>query len=175
MSGNNQTYISRTSGLKAKDYIGYAMVDTQSQPYSGHWPTTKKQFDLALLLKEELQQIGATKVYLDQEACVVYGRIPANIPADSYEAVGFIAHMDTAPDASGTDVKPWVLENYDGKDSMRIYVEASGSNDFKALQQQIAAAVKSRIGFTPIVYVVELGFLPRSEKKSKRVIDERFN
>ena len=66
------------------------------------------------------------------------------------------------------------ISHLDGKDSMRIYVEASGSNDFKALQQQVAAAVKSKIGFTPIVYVVELGFLPRSEKKSKRVIDERF-
>lgn len=117
----------------------YAMVDTQSQPYSGHWPTTKKQFDLALLLKEELQQIGATKVYLDQEACVVYGRIPANIPADSYEAVGFIAHMDTAPDASGTDVKPWVLENYDGKDILlnaekNIVMKAA---DYDNLQQYI--------------------------------------
>ena len=67
------------------------------------------------------------------------------------------------------------ISHLDGKDSMRIYVEASGSNDFKALQQKIAAAVKSKIGFTPIVYVVELGFLPRSEKKSKRVFDERFN
>ena len=66
------------------------------------------------------------------------------------------------------------ISHLDGKDSMRIYVETSGSNDFKALQQQVAAAVKSKIGFTPIVYVVELGFLPRSEKKSKRVIDERF-
>lgn len=117
----------------------YAMVDTQSQPYSGHWPTTKKQFDLALLLKEELQQIGATKVYLDQEACVVYGSIPANIPADSYEAVGFIAHMDTAPDASGTDVKPWVLENYDGKDILlnaekNIVMKAA---DYDNLQQYI--------------------------------------
>lgn len=117
----------------------YAMVDTQSQPYSGHWPTTKKQFNLALLLKEELQQIGATKVYLDQEACVVYGSIPANIPADSYEAVGFIAHMDTAPDASGTDVKPWVLENYDGKDILlnaekNIVMKAA---DYDNLQQYI--------------------------------------
>jgi phenylacetate-CoA ligase len=66
------------------------------------------------------------------------------------------------------------ISHLDGKDSTRIYVEASGSNDFKALQQKVAAAVKSKIGFTPIVYVVELGFLPRSEKKSKRVIDERF-
>ena len=66
------------------------------------------------------------------------------------------------------------ISHLDGKDSMRIYVEASGSCDFQSLQHRIAAAVKSRIGFTPIVYVVELGFLPRSEKKSKRVIDERF-
>ena len=66
------------------------------------------------------------------------------------------------------------ISHLDGKDSMRIYVEASGSSDFKSLQQKVAAAVKSKIGFTPLVYVVELGFLPRSEKKSKRVIDERF-
>ena len=66
------------------------------------------------------------------------------------------------------------ISHLDGKASMRIYVEAAGSSDFKALQQSVAASVKSRIGFTPIVYVVELGFLPRSEKKSKRVIDERF-
>ena len=66
------------------------------------------------------------------------------------------------------------ISHLDGKDSMRIYVEASGSNDFKDLQKKVADAVKSKIGFTPIVYVVELGFLPRSEKKTKRVIDERF-
>ncbi len=66
------------------------------------------------------------------------------------------------------------ISHLEGKDSMRIYVEASGSNDFKELQQKVAARVKSKIGFTPIVYVVEMGFLPRSEKKSKRVIDERF-
>ena len=67
-----------------------------------------------------------------------------------------------------------LISHLDGKDSMRIYVEAGGNNDFKALQQKVAASVKSKIGFTPIVYVVELGLLPRSEKKSKRVIDERF-
>ena len=50
----------------------------------------------------------------------------------------------------------------------------SGIINIKALQKKIAAAVEINIGFTPIVYVVELGFLPRSEKKSKRVIDERF-
>ncbi len=66
------------------------------------------------------------------------------------------------------------ISHLDGKDSMRIYVEASGTEDFRDLQQRVAQTVKSKIGFTPIVYVVELGFLPRSEKKTKRVIDERF-
>ena len=55
-----------------------------------------------------------------------------------------------------------------------FYVESAGTNDFQALQKKVAETVKSKIGFTPLVYVVELGFLPRSEKKSKRVIDERF-
>ena len=67
------------------------------------------------------------------------------------------------------------ISHLDGKDTMRIYVEAGGNNDFKALQQKVAASVKSKIGFTPLVKIVELGFLPRSEKKSKRVIDERFS
>lgn len=66
------------------------------------------------------------------------------------------------------------ISHLDGRDSMRIYVETSGSNDFNSLAVRVAERVKSRIGFTPIVKVVELGFLPRSEKKSKRVIDERY-
>ena len=67
------------------------------------------------------------------------------------------------------------ISYHDGKAVMRIYVESDGSNDFKMLQHKVAATVKSRIGFTPMVYVVELGFLPRSEKKTQRVIDDRFN
>ncbi|MCR4903359.1 MAG: peptidase T [Butyrivibrio sp.] len=94
----------------------YAKVDTQSQPYNGIWPTTSKQFDLARMLKEELIKIGVSEVYMDEKACVVYGIIPSNIPAGEGMAVGFVAHMDTAPDASGSNVKPWVLENYDGSD-----------------------------------------------------------
>ena len=55
-----------------------------------------------------------------------------------------------------------------------FYVETNGSVDFMDLAKRIAGTVKSRIGFTPLVKVVELGLLPRSEKKSKRVIDERY-
>jgi phenylacetate-CoA ligase len=57
---------------------------------------------------------------------------------------------------------------------MRSYVETNGTVDFLDIARRIAERVKSRIGFTPLVKVVELGVLPRSEKKSKRVIDERF-
>lgn len=66
------------------------------------------------------------------------------------------------------------ISHLDGKDTMRIYVETNGSIDFLDLSKRIAARVKSKIGFTPLVKVVELGLLPRSEKKSKRVIDERY-
>ncbi len=66
------------------------------------------------------------------------------------------------------------ISHLNGKDTMRIYVETNGSVDFLDLSKRIAATVKSRIGFTPLVKVVELGLLPRSEKKSKRIIDERY-
>ena len=67
------------------------------------------------------------------------------------------------------------ISHLDGKDTMRIYVETTGHTDFAELSRKIAAKVKSVIGFTPLVKVVEIGLLPRSEKKSKRVIDERFD
>ena len=66
------------------------------------------------------------------------------------------------------------ISHLDGRDTMRIYVETNGSVSFADLSDRIAAKVKSRIGFTPLVKVVEIGVLPRSEKKSKRVIDERY-
>ncbi len=67
------------------------------------------------------------------------------------------------------------ISHLEGRDTMRIYVETTGEYDFDALSKQIAEKVKSKIGFTPIVKVVELGLLPRSEKKTKRVIDERYS
>ena len=66
------------------------------------------------------------------------------------------------------------ISHLDGRDTMRIYVETNGSVDFLDLAKRIAERVKSRIGFTPLVKVVEIGLLPRSEKKTKRVIDERY-
>ena len=67
------------------------------------------------------------------------------------------------------------ISHLDGKDTMRIYVETNGSVDFENLSRRIAEKVKSRIGFTPLVKVVEIGVLPRSMKKTARVIDERYD
>ncbi|WP_295068449.1 phenylacetate--CoA ligase family protein [Ruminococcus sp.] len=67
------------------------------------------------------------------------------------------------------------ISHLDGKDTMRIYVEASGDHDWASLSSRIAEKVKSHIGFTPIVKIVEIGVLPRSMKKTARVIDERYD
>ncbi len=67
------------------------------------------------------------------------------------------------------------ISHLEGKDTMRLYVETNGTVDFIELAERIAEKVKSKIGFTPLVKVVEIGVLPRSEKKTKRVIDERYN
>ena len=66
------------------------------------------------------------------------------------------------------------ISHLDGRDTMRIYVEASGSVDWAKASKDVASRAKSKIGFTPLVKIVELGFLPRSEKKTKRVFDERY-
>ena len=66
------------------------------------------------------------------------------------------------------------ISHLDGRDTMRLYVETNGTIDFMDLSRRISEKVKSRVGFTPLVKVVELGLLPRSEKKSKRVFDERY-
>lgn len=67
------------------------------------------------------------------------------------------------------------ISHLEGKDTMRLYVETNGTVDFTELAERISEKVKSRIGFTPLVKVVEIGVLPRSEKKTRRVIDERYN
>ncbi len=94
--------------------IRYCKVDTQSDPKSGLHPSSAKQFDLAKILVEELKALGVADAACD-EHCYVYGHIPANTETDA-KTVGFAAHMDTAPDFSGTGVVPTIIENYDGKD-----------------------------------------------------------
>ena len=95
--------------------IRYAQVYTTSDPDSRTCPTTARQFDLAYKLVEELKNIGVSDARVD-EFCYVYGTIPATHGCEDKPAIGLIAHMDTAPDASGENVKPMLHENYDGCD-----------------------------------------------------------
>lgn len=67
------------------------------------------------------------------------------------------------------------LSHLEGRDTMRIYVETDGTQDWADLSEEVAHEARNRIGFTPMVKIVELGVLPRSEKKTKRVIDERYD
>ncbi len=94
-------------------FIRYISVDTQSNEESESQPSTSKQFDLLKMLCGELKALGI-EADLDQWGYVM-ATIPANINK-KVPAVGFIAHVDTAPDASGKEVKPQFIENYNGED-----------------------------------------------------------
>lgn len=93
--------------------LKYVKIDTMSDPKSETLPTTAKQFDLAKILVEDLREIGVTDASLD-EHCYVMGSIPGN--TKDAPSIGLIAHMDTSPECSGKDVKPQIIQNYDGED-----------------------------------------------------------
>ena len=95
--------------------LKYAKVYTTSDPESGTHPSAAREFDLAHLLVEEMKSVGIEDAFVD-EHCYVYGSIPATKGCEKKPALGLIAHMDTAPDASGENVKPILHENYDGGD-----------------------------------------------------------
>jgi tripeptide aminopeptidase len=94
-------------------FLRYVAVDTQSDPTSETQPSATKELDLLKILKDELLAMGV-EATLDE-----YGYVMATIPANCEKeipAVGFIAHVDTAPDASGADIKPQIIPDYDGTD-----------------------------------------------------------
>lgn len=93
-------------------FLRYVAVDTQSDEESESQPSAAREWDLLMLLEKELKALGI-ETTLDEYGYVM-ARIPSNIPDKDIPAVGFIAHVDTAPDASGKDVKPQIIKNYDG-------------------------------------------------------------
>ncbi len=106
-------------------FFRYVKVDTQSDDTTGTSPSTMKQHDLAKMLCEELIEIGASDVFYDKEHCYVYASLPSNIEDGTKRpAIGFISHMDTSDEVSGKDVKPWIVDNYDGAD---IFLSPDGS------------------------------------------------
>ncbi len=98
----------------AERFIRYAKIDTQSDPENENCPTTEKQWNLANMLVEELRALELEEVSIDEHAYVM-ATLPANTEGN-IPVIGFIAHMDTAPDFTAENVQPQVHKNYDGKD-----------------------------------------------------------
>ena len=97
-------------------FLKYVSFDTQSsEEAEGRCPSTEKQLRLAEYLVEELKEIGMQEVEMDTHG-YVFATLPASVGMEEVPVVGFIAHMDTSPDCSGADVKPRIIENYDGTD-----------------------------------------------------------
>jgi tripeptide aminopeptidase len=95
-------------------FLKYVSFDTQSDDASESCPSTKKQFELANYVKNELVKLGLKDVSLD-ENCYLMGTLPANTDK-KIPVIGFLAHFDTSPDMSGADIKPQIIENYLGGD-----------------------------------------------------------
>jgi len=95
-------------------FIKYIKIDSQSDPQSSSTPSTKKQWDIAILLKSELEDIGLSEVSIDKNAYVM-ATLPSNVDK-AIPCIGFVSHFDTTPDFSGKNINPQIHENYDGSD-----------------------------------------------------------
>lgn len=96
-------------------FLNYVKYDTQSDENNDKCPSTDKQKVLAKVLLDEMKQIGLTDCEIDANG-YVYGFLPATAGCENEPSIGLIAHMDTAPAFSGTNVKPFIVKKYDGKD-----------------------------------------------------------
>ena len=97
-----------------KRFVGYVTVDTESDPESDTTPSTAKQWDLANALVDELKAIGLEDVTIDKHAYIM-ATLPSNVDHE-VPTIGFISHFDTTPDFTGANVKPQIIDKYDGKD-----------------------------------------------------------
>jgi tripeptide aminopeptidase len=95
-------------------FISYVTIYTESDPHSDTTPSTERQWDLARKLAEELEEMGMSDVSIDDKAYVM-ATLASNV-SHEVPAIGFVSHFDTTPDFTGKDVKPQIIENYDGKD-----------------------------------------------------------
>ena len=117
----------------AERLMRYCRFDTQSDPNSGTHPSSEKQFQLAKLLVKELMELGLKDASVD-ENCYIYAHLESNLDKPC-KTVGFIAHMDTAPDFNGSGVNPQVIENYDGGDIVLANGLVTKISDFPDLKQ----------------------------------------
>jgi len=132
----------------AERFLRYVQIDTQSDPLSKTNPSTEKQKDLGKILAEELKQLGITDAHMDE-----WGYVYATIPSTTEKKVPvicFCAHVDTAPDCSGTDVKPIVHKNYQGQDIVLPddTTQVLRTTDYPYLQTQIGNDIITASGKT---------------------------
>ena len=132
----------------AERFLRYVQIDTQSDPQSSTFPSTEKQKDLGKVLVEELKQMGVMDAHMDE-----WGYVYATIPSNSVKKVPvlcFCAHVDTAPDCSGTGVKPLIHKNYQGQDII-LPDDASQvlrMSEYPYLKQQIGNDIITASGTT---------------------------
>lgn len=105
------------------NFLQYARIDTQSDENTGTTPSTQKQRVLAELLARQLNEMGAEEVVYDEAYGYVYASIPATSECEKAPVLGLIAHMDTSPAVTGENVKPRIVESYDGGDIVLNEVE----------------------------------------------------
>lgn len=118
-----------------KRFLKYVSFDTQSDDSSKETPSTSKQLLLAKYLVNELKSIGCSDVFVDQYG-IVYATIPSNIE-EKVPSIGLIAHMDTSPDCSGANIKPRVINKYDGSDIVLNENTIMKVLDFPTLKKNI--------------------------------------
>jgi tripeptide aminopeptidase len=129
-------------------FLRYVRVDTQSDPQSSSFPSTEKQKDLSRLLVDELKQMGLLDACIDEWG-YVYASIPSNT-AKKVPVICFCAHVDTAPDCNGTNIKPIVHSNYRGDDIVLPddTTQVLRMNDYPYLQKQIGNDIITASGTT---------------------------
>ena len=137
----------KTTKLEER-FLKYVSYWTTSDEEGTNNPTSPREFDLAKVLEQELKDMGLTKVLLS-DTCYVYGLLPATPGMEHKKAIGLIAHMDTAPDFSGENVRPQIIEHYEGGD---ILLEGTGSyikiTDFPHLNNLIGHRLITTDGTT---------------------------
>ena len=118
-------------------FLNYVSYWTTSDEEGTTNPTSQREFCLAKVLEQELKDLGLSKVMLS-DSCYVYGLLPATEGMEDKKAIGLIAHMDTAPDFSGENVKPQIIPEYDGNDILLpnsgTYLKVSDFPDLKYLK-----------------------------------------
>lgn len=130
-------------------FLNYVVVETTSDPYAESFPSTKSQLDFGHTLMEEMKELGLTDVTQDKYG-YVFGTIPSTVPDYKGKILGLIAHMDTAPAASGKNIKPRVIKNYDGAE---IVLNAEKKivmkpEDFPSLKQYVGQDLVVTDGLT---------------------------